>query len=119
MSDRCVLVVEDDQVFAWVLAEALRHHGWQIQQAADAATALELLRSGSVTHLVCDVHLPDHSGLAVLQVARRTADLRRIVAISGLPDADFYLRVARRAGADALLGKPFSHEELLRCLEAS
>ncbi|MFK4729448.1 response regulator [Agromyces mediolanus] len=66
---RRVLVVEDQRIMRVLVAEALRHRGFEVELAADAAAALELLDAVDPDVLVTDVELgsrPDGVELAVI-----------------------------------------------------
>ena len=111
-----VLVVDDDPLFARATAMMLTRHGWQTRLADNAASALLALDTGTITAVVCDLDLPGDSGLTVIRSAVAHPSQPRVVAISGMLDANFFLTVAKRAGAHAVLVKPFSEADLLGAL---
>jgi CheY-like chemotaxis protein len=80
-SPSCILVVDDDQVFADALAQVIRSAGHEVQIAPDYRLALEVLESDApVDLLVCDIVMPDRvNGLALGRMARlRRAELKII-----------------------------------------
>jgi DNA-binding response OmpR family regulator len=111
-----VLVVDDDPLFARATALILTRHGWQTRLADNAASALLALDTGTITAVICDLDLPGDSGLTVIRSAVAYPSQPRVVAISGMLDANFFLLVAQRAGAHAALAKPFSEADLLGAL---
>ncbi len=114
-----VLVVDDDPLFARATAMMLTRHGWQTRLADNAATALRTLHTGTVTAVVCDLNLPVDSGLTIIRNAVAHPSQPRVVAMSGMIDAAFFLLVAQRVGAHAALVKPFSEAGLLEALQGT
>lgn len=92
-SDRRILVVEDDDIFARLVSILLVKEGYRVMVAPDGLTALELL-SQFQPHLVClDLYLPEVNGWEFLtQYTLQTSSpvpiivfSARIVAIQTLP----------------------------------
>jgi DNA-binding response OmpR family regulator len=67
-----VLVVDDERLVRWAIAETLGDLGYVVIEAADARTALEVF-GDDVDLVLLDLHLPDCSDLSVLTRMRRTA----------------------------------------------
>ena len=61
-----VLVVEDDVDLRRTVSEALASTGFAAAQSPDAADAIERLKSVAYDGIVIDLHLPDRSGMDVL-----------------------------------------------------
>ena len=62
-----VLVVEDAEVFAILLARAFEQRGHAVQVVGTLAAARQRLLAGGVQLLLCDLHLPDGRGAELLQ----------------------------------------------------
>src|SRR5262245_12638300 len=58
-----VLVVEDDRDTREVVALALAHHGATVRHAATGASAMHVLAEFAPHVVLCDLGLPDVSGL--------------------------------------------------------
>ncbi|WP_170294852.1 response regulator [Roseospira navarrensis] len=104
-----VLVVEDDGDLRAVLARALHRAGHDVTEAADGAIALARLDQGDSFDLILtDLEMPGRSGLEVIAAGKRAGRARPVIAMSGKGrPIGVGLDIARRAGADAVLAKPF------------
>jgi DNA-binding response OmpR family regulator len=111
-----LLVVEDDEKLSRSIVRFLSRHGFGVHLVQTKADALELLEDGSPKAVILDVHLPDGSGLEVLEHMRRKGTVIPVVVMT----ADDSLSVrqwAERLGVVAFLIKPAQPLELLRILE--
>ena len=74
-----ILVVEDEALMRWAIAETLKPGGHTILQASDGAAALAVLHDPSAADVVLlDYHLPDSHDVALLaRIRRGTADTCR------------------------------------------
>src|SRR5215470_10758269 len=66
MSARQILIVDDEELIRWSLAERLRLDGHEILEAGSAARAFELL-DNHVDAVLLDYRLPDDDGVTVLR----------------------------------------------------
>jgi CheY-like chemotaxis protein len=110
-----LLVVDDDEIIRGMLAFLFESEGHSVEQAADGAEALEVLRRRQPECMVLDLMMPGVDGLSVLRTRRQEGlapDTRVIVltAKSGTEDRVW----CWEAGADEFLTKPFEPERLLR-----
>jgi len=115
-----VLVVDDSQTIRDLIALNLELEGYDVVQAADAFKALDylaLVESGSKPMpqlMLLDVVMPGLDGVqltARLKATRATAAIPILIVSASAQRRDFEL--ARGAGADGYLTKPFSPDELL------
>ncbi|MFJ3970897.1 response regulator transcription factor [Streptomyces parvus] len=107
-----VLVVEDEEFLAEMIAEGLRRDAVAVDIAPDGRAALERLRFGAYDVMILDRDLP---GLHGDEVCRRVVGLRLLTRILMLTAAGTVRdRVAGLGlGADDYLTKPFAYDELL------
>lgn len=115
-----VLVVEDEEALAAVMAETLQEAGFVVERAADGQEALDRVEQGPVDLIVCDLKMPKVDGQAFYRAiaARAPVLARRVIFATGDvvgAEAEAFLR---ECGCP-WLAKPFRLAELLRvCREA-
>ena len=112
-----VLVVDDEQMLADLLASALRYEGWEVVTAGTGIAAVRIAREIEPDVVVLDIMLPDFDGLEVM---RRIHGRRPSVPVLFLTAKDAVEdRVAGlTAGGDDYVTKPFSLEEVVARLRA-
>ncbi|HEV7731395.1 MAG TPA: response regulator [Candidatus Binatia bacterium] len=116
--ERSLLVIEDDRRFARILYDLAHELGYRCVLAPTAAEGLALATQYVPSAIVLDMHLPDHSGLAVLEELKRTPTVRHVpVHVVSVAD---YAQQALEMGAVGYLQKPLRREDIeavLRTLE--
>jgi DNA-binding response OmpR family regulator len=110
VSERRVLVVEDDPTISAAVAARLRAEGFLVDVAADGPAAVEAARRFHPDAVVLDLMLPGFDGL---EVCRRLQAERPVpVLMLTARDDETDLLVGLAVGADDYLTKPFSMREL-------
>ncbi|HST63971.1 MAG TPA: response regulator transcription factor [Mycobacteriales bacterium] len=107
-----VLVVDDEQSLAEVLASVLRREGWSARAAHTGLDAVRVARDFRPDAVVLDVMLPDLDGLEVMR-RMRSADPDVCVLFLTARDAVEDRIAGITAGGDDYVAKPFSLEEVL------
>jgi DNA-binding response OmpR family regulator len=110
MTQRRVLVVDDEPTIAASVAARLRAEGFAVDVAHDGPSAMASVEADEPDLVVLDVMLPGFDGL---EVCRRIHARRAIpVLMLTARDAETDLLVGLAVGADDYLTKPFSIREL-------
>jgi CheY-like chemotaxis protein/signal transduction histidine kinase/CHASE3 domain sensor protein len=116
---RVILLVEDDPAFAMILKDLVHEMGFQCVAASSANEGLIAAAQFTPSAILLDIHLPDTSGLGVLDQLKRDPRTRHIpVHVISVSD---HKREALGLGAIGYALKPAKREELvevLRRLEA-
>ena len=103
-----VLIVDDENLIRWSIAESLEAAGFGVLEAGSARDALAHFTAGAdeVVAVLLDLRLPDSDDLGLLRKIRKQAPGCRIILMTahGTPDV---LEEALREGAFATLTKPF------------
>ena len=113
---RPILLVEDDETLAGLLARHLRAHGHLVETAPSAEAAIATLAAGSRPSLVLlDINLPGETGWALLRhEAFRDAGSPPVLVVSATAVAPSRLR---EFGVAGYLPKPFPLETLMVTVE--
>ena len=114
-----ILVVEDENAIAELIAINLRHAGYEVTVAATADQAQAAVDAVLPDLVLLDWMLPGQSGLALAKQWRgglRTRELPLIMLTARAEEADKVSGLD--AGADDYLTKPFSTSELLARIRA-
>jgi DNA-binding response OmpR family regulator len=112
-----ILLIEDDQEAARLLAQGLREDGWVVDVAHTGESGDELASVNSYDAIVLDWLLPDRDGLEVCRGVRR-AGVHTPILLLTARDAVEDRVLGLNAGADDYLAKPFAFAELLARLHA-
>jgi DNA-binding response OmpR family regulator len=119
------LFVDDDEMVRELMRATLAGHGIDVVLASDGREATRLFESDSFDIVITDLFMPEEDGLELIARLRRRARRVPIIAISGGGNIRYSstLNAAGLLGADVVLQKPFSTDELAlairRVLEAA
>jgi signal transduction histidine kinase len=102
--ERRVLLLEDDPDDAALVRRSLRGSPYSTVWCERMVLALERLKAGGVDVILCDLHLPDSSGLETVQRLKAAARGVPIVVLTGSVGAEDGLESVR-AGAQDYLSK--------------
>jgi putative nucleotidyltransferase with HDIG domain len=105
------LVVDDEEAIRRALTKFLRTRGFNVCAAASGAEALEKLRSERFDILLCDVRMPNMTGIEVVTKALVIDPDLAIVMLSAVNDAPTAIE-ALACGASDYLIKPMELTEL-------
>jgi len=111
MSEKTVLIVEDEATIADSIAFALRKDGFEPHHVTLGEQALAAVRELAPALVILDVGLPDISGLEVCRRLRQFSDVPVIFLTARSDEIDRI--VGLEIGADDYVTKPFSPRELV------
>jgi len=113
-----VLIVEDDPLNMRLFAAMVDSRGYDVLQAGDGRSALDLARRHHPDLIIMDLKLPDMSGLDVTRSLKADAATRDIAIVATTAHA---LRGdegnIRASGADGYMAKPIAVSDLLDLIE--
>ncbi|MFC0204794.1 response regulator [Novosphingobium soli] len=112
---RVLLIVEDDPAFARILSDLAHEVGFACLVAGTADEGALLARQYLPHAVILDLHLPDHTGLSVLDRIKRDARTRHIPV--HIVSADHDDNAALASGAIGYLFKPVGRDTLVDMLE--
>jgi DNA-binding NtrC family response regulator len=109
---RRILIVDDEPLIRWCIAETLGTAGYGITEAQDAASALQALTDMPEPDVILlDLRLPDSSDLSLLQRIRRIAPAATVVVMTAFGTPEITAE-ALKLGARGVLTKPFDTRDL-------
>ncbi len=109
-----ILVVDDDEGVRNVLSRWVADMGYAVKTAADADTALEIMRECPIDVALCDVRMPGHDGIWLLDQACRLCPEIALVLATGLTEMD--PMVTLRPGVVGYIVKPFNRDDLAKVI---
>lgn len=112
-----ILIVEDDQVAAEAMAEAVRDVGGQPILRASYDDGLEAARRGDFAVILFDRMLPGGDGVDAIAKVRAAGSTALVMVVSALGRAQNKIEGLEK-GADDYLAKPFDPDELRARLRA-
>ena len=108
-----VLVVDDETLLRWSIAEVLRRSGHRVVEATSASSAREVMTKTlePIDVVLLDLRLPDSNDLRLLEEVRRRLPQSAVVLMTafGTPDV---AEGALRLGAHCVLSKPFDMHDI-------
>ena len=107
-----VLVVDDEPLIRWSVAETLSDCGYQVVQTGDASGARSAVGDGTAFDVVLlDYRLPDSDDLGLLASIRHAAPRAQVIMMTafGKPEV---LRGALELGAFRVVNKPFEMQAI-------
>lgn len=108
-----ILIVDDDKIVLESCRRILEAEGIAVVTAGNAETAEEVLRmKGPFDVIMTDIKMPGRDGFALIRPLHRAYPEMAVVMMTGylIPDT---VRKGTESGADVLIAKPFTPEELL------
>ncbi len=113
-----LLLVEDDQHLAPVVARGLNRAGFTVDAVDRAGDAREALLNVHYDAVILDLGLPDEDGLIVLKELRGREDPIPVLILTARDSVSDRV-IGLDSGADDYLLKPFAMDELVARLKAT
>ena len=108
-----VLVVDDEALIRWSLAETLGEQGYAVTEAGDARMAVAAIETAAHPFdvVLLDYRLPDSADLRLLEKVRRLAPTSQVILITAHSSPEL-AQGAAALGAYQVISKPFEVESL-------
>jgi len=106
---RRALVVDDESLIRWSIAETLSGLGLDVEQAGDAASALRHITAGppGFDVIVLDLRLPDMQDLSLMATVRQLQPKASVILMTAF-GSDEVVERAIALGVETVLHKPFA-----------
>ncbi|MGF2033831.1 MAG: response regulator [Nostoc sp. CmiVER01] len=112
-----ILVVEDDELNAYVLTAVLTNQNYAVEVATDGDAAWDLIQTYDYDLILLDVMLPKLDGISLCRQIRSSGLQMPILLLTGR-DSSHEKAIGLDAGADDYVVKPFDQEELVARIRA-
>ena len=111
-----LMIVDDESAIRVLLRTMLEKEGYEVIEAADAATMRELLAGPQPDVIMLDLKLPDSDGIDLLPLVKKNWPTSEVIVLTGHATIDAAV-AATKAGAYDFQKKPFDPKALLLCIE--
>ena len=113
-----VLVVDDEESIRDVTRNLLSRHGYEALVASDGTEAVALVAQlpGRISLILTDIMMPFMDGVALIRAVRKLDPRIKVVASSGLEQADRMAEL-KNLSVKTFLAKPYTAEKLLVALQ--
>jgi DNA-binding NtrC family response regulator len=111
-----VLVVDDEKLIRWSVAERLQRDGYEVLSAESGEQALEMLASAPPDLMLLDVRLPGIDGVETLQRALSLQPDLAVLMMSAHSTVDIAVDAMKHGAVDFLV-KPFPFQALDAAVE--
>ena len=118
ISQRTVVVVEDEADAAEMFAEMMRVNGFRVVKSYSSGPAINVIANEMPDLVILDVMMPDISGLEVLKFMRREPQLSQtpviVISAKSMPSD---IKTGMDAGASVYLTKPVGFLDLKQAID--
>jgi putative two-component system response regulator len=113
---RNILVVDDEENLRNAMSKFLRSRGFDVSSAEGGAQALELLQQSAFDGMLCDVRMPEMSGLEVMPRALEISPDLAILMLTAVNDAPTATEALLLGAVDYLM-KPIELADLEQVIQ--
>jgi len=116
MTERKVLLIDDELDFLEAMSERMRNRGLNVATAASAKEAIQIAQRETYDVLVLDLNMPEMDGLEALKILKGNNPDIHVIILTGYATVENGIR-AVLSGAEEILEKPSSMDVLIRKIE--
>lgn len=113
-----VLIVDDEEIARFSLAEILRLEGYLIKAVGSGQAAVDILRTATFDVMILDMKMPGMSGMDVLRSLVDTLDELKVIVLTAHGTMDSVIQALRFRVHDYLL-KPVFPEQVIASIESA
>src|ERR1700761_6294805 len=111
-----ILIIDDEVNVALLLSKFLTRNGFEVQTATTGNNALEHLKSGDYSLVLCDFRLEDTDGREMLKSIKTTYPNTGVIIITGYSDIKMAVELIKM-GAYDYITKPLYPDEILNTVK--
>ncbi|NJD55186.1 MAG: sigma-54-dependent Fis family transcriptional regulator [Nitrospirae bacterium] len=106
-----ILVIDDEKLLRWSLEQNLSKEGYSVISAEKGLEGLDLFSAEQPDIVLLDIHLPDISGLNVLESIKKENRNALVIMITAFGDVQTAVKTIK-TGAYDFVEKPFNMDKL-------
>lgn len=111
-----IIIFDDDEDILSVCTYVLEEQGWEVHVFTDCNQIIDKVTSVMPDVILMDNWIPDTGGIVATQTLKSNDALKNIPVIYFSANSDIQL-LAKQAGAEAYLAKPFDLEDMERIID--
>ncbi len=116
LTNKNLAIFDDEEDILNICAYILKEQGWNVYTFTDCDNILDKLADIQPAVIFMDNWIPDQGGIAATRMLKSSAAYARVPVIYFSANADI-AKLAKLAGADAYLAKPFDLDDLAAVIE--
>ena len=116
MTERKVLLIDDELDFLEALSERMRNRGLNVATAASAKEAIQVAQRETYDVIVLDLNMPEMDGLETLKILKGNNPGIHVIILTGHATVEKGIS-AVLSGAEEILEKPSNVDVLIRKIE--
>jgi len=119
MTDKTILLIEDDEQFQKFVNELLEVEGFNVILANDGNEGVQMIEEHNPDLIITDLLMPHKDGVRLITETRVSHPHIPIIAMSGGSSffSPAFLEAADTLGATHTIDKPFEEEQLIELIK--
>ncbi|MGD8472318.1 MAG: sigma-54 dependent transcriptional regulator, partial [Desulfobacteraceae bacterium] len=111
-----LLVIDDEENMRHMLSKVLGKTGYFVETASNGYEGLEMIQNADFEFILCDIKMPNMSGMDFLKAARDKIKTTTVIMMSAYGTIDTAIE-AMKLGAYDYISKPFKTDEVYLTLK--
>jgi two-component system, NtrC family, response regulator AtoC len=116
LSQKRLLIIDDEENMRHMLSSMLKKSDYRVHTASNGSEALEMVDQTLYDFILCDLKMPDMSGMEFFEAARDKLWASTVIMMSAYGSIDTAVE-AMKKGAYDFISKPFKLDEVLLALK--
>ncbi|MFY9397435.1 MAG: sigma-54 dependent transcriptional regulator [Desulfomonilia bacterium] len=115
MSDKKILVVDDEIGIRQSLQKILGKEGFTVETASNGDEAFKIIRRGGIDLLITDIRMAGMDGVELLKLCKSVSPFTEVIIITGYASVDTAVD-SMKQGAYDYITKPFKKADILKAV---
>ncbi|MEO6901997.1 MAG: response regulator [Bacteroidia bacterium] len=118
MSQRTILVIDDEDDISNAIARALKKEGFGVITASNYKTAINIIDNSTLDLVISDVMMPYTGGFDIVEYVKENPNLKHlpVILVTGMDKDILYSSSIK---ANAILQKPFDTAQLMALVKSN